>query len=162
MIDLFIYGFCGFLVGELLRSRGLRRVTGRIEDDSKTSNEVDKILEHALTDTAGKAIWERSRATVGMIEKLQRHFSVVREKLYRARCTGMDQGIEAVQKGDSPFLEQHLMRIQQTRQDEMNKAKALQEARKESIEIEYDSAVRVSVVFCVILFYCSIRFWYLH
>ncbi|OQV16518.1 putative Protein PIH1D3 [Hypsibius exemplaris] len=128
-------------LGELLRSRGLRRVTSRIEDDAKASADVDKIPERFLTDEVCLKIWDGSKGTVALIEKLHRHFNVVKEKLYRARCLGMDQGIEAVQKGDSPFLEQHLTRIQQTRQDEMNKAKALQEARKESIEIEYDSAV---------------------
>ncbi|GAV05528.1 hypothetical protein RvY_15646 [Ramazzottius varieornatus] len=129
-------------IEDLCRKKSLRKVLMVIQEDDKAENEAGKIPEKFLTPEALTKLGDRSKYTINLLDKLQKHFMVIREKLYRARYQGMDQGIEAVQKGDSPLLEQHMSKIQNICQDELRKAKDLQESRKESIELEYSNAAK--------------------
>lgn len=54
----------------------------------------------------------------------------------------MDQGIEAVHKGESPFLEQHMLKINNVCQEELLKAKQLEEARIRSINLQYETSIK--------------------
>ncbi|XP_055331812.1 uncharacterized protein LOC129583846 [Paramacrobiotus metropolitanus] len=131
-----------FDLEELCRKKGLKRVFAVFNDDDNAESEVERMPEKLFTRNVMVKVFDQCRKIVSSLDKLQRHFGLIKDKLYRARCLGMDQGIEAVQKGESPFLEQHMLKINRTCEEELKKAKDLLSVRIDSINLEYDSAVK--------------------